>query len=156
MVIISSFKNISGRSNSELAKFVWLLKDKGKQFNIKWSIISKEFLYNIGTKKCNLCLREKVEIMRHIRSVGTRLINKREEVFSKCVHRMRYFLGNVDPYLRTVNNEQQTEAKSNQQLPFHEQDYVEYSSSNIPILNASAEYRSTRSGRRWRCDTKPA
>ena len=43
-----------------------------------------------------MCLREKVEIKRKVKSVGKKCINRREECFSRCIHRYKHFLGTLD------------------------------------------------------------
>ena len=43
-----------------------------------------------------MCLREKVEIKRKVKTVGKKCINRREECFSRCIHRYKHFLGTLD------------------------------------------------------------
>ena len=91
-----SFRNPKRRNDTELAKFIWSLKDKGiGNFTINWKILARESLYNKNTRKCQLCTREKVEIKRKIKHVENRCINKREECFTKCVHRWKHYLRNL-------------------------------------------------------------
>ena len=72
----------------EIAKEVWKIKDQGGDYNIEWSIIGHAPAYNPVTKKCNLCTSEKVYIAEHLEH----LINKRDELISKCPHRRKYAL----------------------------------------------------------------
>ena len=40
-----SFQNKGHEKKTELSKYVWELKDKGEDFNIKWSIAAKASPY---------------------------------------------------------------------------------------------------------------
>ena len=72
----------------EIAKEVWRIKDQGGDYNIEWSIIGHAPAYNPVSKKCNLCTAEKVYIAENL----GQLINKRDELISKCRHRRKYAL----------------------------------------------------------------
>lgn len=87
-----SFKARSKSNSSELSKYVWQLKDKKINFNIKWSIVQKAAPYNPVTKRCNLCLAEKYQIMIAPRD---NTLNKRSELISKCRHKTRYQLSEL-------------------------------------------------------------
>ena len=89
-----SFEKPEKKKQSKLSEFVWDLKASGKEnFHIHWTVIAKEGLYNKRTRKCQLFLREKVEILKLIRSNPRKAINKRKEVFRRCLHRNKHFLG---------------------------------------------------------------
>ena len=47
------------KSKSTLAGHIWSLKDKGIQFNIRWSILARAPPFIPVTRKCMLCLKEK-------------------------------------------------------------------------------------------------
>ena len=85
--------NISFRNRKyakcEIAKEVWRIKDQGGSFNITWRIIRNASAYNPVARKCNLCLSEKLYIAENIEG---NLINKRDELISKCRHSNRYAL----------------------------------------------------------------
>ena len=49
-------------------------------------------VYKCGSRKCDLCLAEKVTIAR-VEGVG--LLNKRTELLSKCRHRNEFIIGNI-------------------------------------------------------------
>ena len=72
----------------EIAKEVWNIKDNGGEYNIEWRILGHAASYNPVGKKCNLCLSEKVHIAENING----LINKRDELISKCRHRNKFAL----------------------------------------------------------------
>ena len=87
-----SFRHIKYKNESELSKAVWSLKDDGKEFTIRWSIAKSAAPYKAGSKRCDLCLSEKVCI---IRSRSKELLNKRNELISKCRHKNKFVIGNV-------------------------------------------------------------
>ena len=72
----------------KLSKHVWKLKLNSEQFNIKWSILSRASSVNAGGNSCNLCLEEKLQILRSYNSRSN--LNKRSEIFMKCVHARRF------------------------------------------------------------------
>ena len=57
-----SFQNKGHEKKTELSKYVWELKDKGEDFTIKWSVAGKAALYICDSKRCDLCLTEKLLI----------------------------------------------------------------------------------------------
>ena len=57
-----SFQNKGYEKKTELSKYVWELEDKGEDFTIKWSATGKNALYICGSKRCDLCLTEKLLI----------------------------------------------------------------------------------------------
>ena len=80
----------------EIAKEVWRIKDQGGDFNIEWRIIGHAPAYTPIAKKCNLCIAEKVYITENIDNQHINLINKRDELISKCRHRSKYALSQFD------------------------------------------------------------
>ena len=113
---------------SELSKYIWDLKSKGEEFTVKWKVVGTEQVYNKNTGKCQICTREKLEILKAGHRLGRRLINKKEELFRGCLHRYRFQLGMVQTSGNSINF-------------------------NVP-LNLQTEQNGpsgvTRSGRRWR------
>ena len=69
---------------TELSKYAWNLKETGRLFTIKWSIIKCVPAYIAGGRSCNLCLEEKLLIMK---SNKEKTLNKRSELFAKCRHK---------------------------------------------------------------------
>ena len=61
---IKSFTHKKYSNETELSKHVWHLKQKKTDFTIKWSIIKKSISYTGGSKRCNLCLEEKISILK--------------------------------------------------------------------------------------------
>ena len=58
--------------------------------SFKWYIKEKAKAYSSVTKRCMLCLSEKF----HILETKERLLNKRNEIISKCRHENRHKLSN--------------------------------------------------------------
>ena len=88
----SSFRLEYKKKNSTLSKLVWKLKGKNIEYTIKWSIERKAQSYQCGSRRCNLCLAEKVIIAR---STNPCMINKRSELLNKCRHRNKFLLSSV-------------------------------------------------------------
>ena len=89
---VKSFKHRSYSKETELSKYIWKLIDQNEQFEVAWKIITKTSPYTSGTRKCDLCITEKM----HIASADpTTLLNTRAEIVSKCRHRNKFLLKNV-------------------------------------------------------------
>ena len=70
-----------------LSDYIWKLKDRNTPFNITWSIKSKAYSFSSGSKKCDLCITEKMTILL---TNSRHSLNQRNELLSKCPHK-RYF-----------------------------------------------------------------
>ena len=79
---IKSFTHKKYSNETELSKHIWHLKQNKTDFTIKWSIIKKSISYTGGSKRCNLCLEEKLNILKEK--------NKRSEIISACQHKNRF------------------------------------------------------------------
>ena len=55
-----SFRHQEKEKDSELSKYIWELKDKPTEYQIRWSIARKSSGYNPVSKSCNLCLLGKL------------------------------------------------------------------------------------------------
>ena len=76
--------HVEKRTSTMLSRHIWKLRDSNKEPTISWSIQKQAFPYQCGSKKCDLCLSEKREILRlH----GPNLLNKRSEIAGKCRHK---------------------------------------------------------------------
>ena len=51
-------------NDTELSKYLWKLKEENPNYNIQWSIRASTSLYKCETRKCDLCLIEKMIIAR--------------------------------------------------------------------------------------------
>ena len=60
----TSFRNKSKDKSTELSKYIWELKNSSINNDLKWSIACKAHPYTGGTRKCDLCLTEKLAIMK--------------------------------------------------------------------------------------------
>ena len=72
-----------------LSKYIWNLKDINANFSLKWKIIKRCKTYSARTKRCNLCLHEKLIIIRHPEMAT---LNSRSELLSSCRHRKKHLL----------------------------------------------------------------
>jgi hypothetical protein len=82
----SSFRNSRYKHATELSKYVWHLKESSVKYSIKWRIMKKCKSYSNKTKRCNLCLYEKFRIIYYPKLSS---LNSRNELLSKCRHRMQ-------------------------------------------------------------------
>ena len=72
-----------------LSTFIWSLKEKNINFEISWKVIDRGKPYSSVTQECQLCLKEKFNIM-FKQEIST--LNKRNELASNCLHRMSSLL----------------------------------------------------------------
>ena len=80
-----SFNNEGHSTDTTLSKYVWEVKRKLKIMpSLKWYIIKSVPAYSNISKKCQLCLQEKFEIL--IYPNPNELLNKTSELISKCCH----------------------------------------------------------------------
>ena len=89
-----SMRHRSHRNSTTLLKYVWSLKDKNTDFNMRWSVQRRATAYQNTTRRCNVCLAEKLEI---IKADKKRSLNKRTELVSKGRHENRLYLCNFPP-----------------------------------------------------------
>ena len=78
-------------TSTRLSRHIWRLKDENKPYSIRWSVVRRAAPYSNISKRCNLCLAEKLEIAR---ADKTRSLNKRSELVSKCRHENKFYLCN--------------------------------------------------------------
>ena len=67
------------------------LIDYGLENNLSWKILKKASSYQCGSKRCNLCLPEKVSV---ICADPDTLLNIGTELISQCRHRNMFLLAN--------------------------------------------------------------
>ena len=85
----TSFRHERYENSTELSKHIWKLKREGKAFRISWRILRKASAYSSLSKRCNLCLTEKLMILS---ADKTTLLNRRSELISKCRHQNKLSL----------------------------------------------------------------
>ena len=88
-----TFNNPVYKTDTELSNEFWNIKNNNFSANITWEIYGKYQSYNLNTKRCALCLNEKLAIALHKDGI---LLNKRSEIISKCRHRNVYALASYD------------------------------------------------------------
>ena len=82
------------KCRSELANYVWELKQKKKNFTISWQILKKSFPYHQGSRYCDLCANEKTSISL---SDPATTLNSRNEIYHKCRQKVKFKLSNFLP-----------------------------------------------------------
>ena len=87
-----SFRHISHINDTDLSKYLWTLKANGADYHLKWSIKLYASRYKYGTRRCDLCLTEKMIIALADPKV---LLNKRTELITKCCHRKKFILNKI-------------------------------------------------------------
>ena len=88
-----SFNNEGHSTDATLSKYVWEVKRKFKIIpSLKWYIIKSVPAHSNISKKCQLCLQEKFEILNYPNP--NELLNKRSELISKCRHVNKFLLSN--------------------------------------------------------------
>ena len=91
---LTAIKHEAYKNSTELSKYVWDLKRRSEDFTIDWSISDRARAYDNRTKRCNLCLAEKSQIIAADRSKN---LNKKSEIVSKCRHMNKFLLANFTP-----------------------------------------------------------
>ena len=90
-----SFRNEKYQKSTTLSNYLWELKsESGEIPELIWSIEKSIPAYSNTTKRCLLCLHEKLAISTYERP--SELLNKRSELTSKCRHENKYLLCNYD------------------------------------------------------------
>ena len=88
-----SFKHKRYSNKTTLSSYRWHLKRvSSKTPNLKWSILRCVPPYSNISKKCLLCLYEKLEIVTYQNQ--KELLNKRSELLCKCHHANKFLLKN--------------------------------------------------------------
>ena len=84
-----SFRTDYKRNATALSQCVW---DFNLQPNptVKWEITQKTHAYKPGDKMCDLCISEKLHIIKTIQNHHT--LNKRNEICKRCPHRDKHAL----------------------------------------------------------------
>ena len=88
----NSFRNKSYKNDTELSKYIWDLQDSSQQYQIEWDIVHHAAPYKCGTRRCDVCLTEKMVIAT---ANPATMLNKRAEIVSTCRHRAKFRYENV-------------------------------------------------------------
>lgn len=84
-----SFTKEYKRNDSSLSQYIWKLREDGIHADVTWSIMSHSFPYRCGSRKCDLCLTEKLAILK---SDPKSTLNTRSEILGKCRHALKFKL----------------------------------------------------------------
>ena len=95
-----SFITESKSNETTLSKYIW-----DKELNraetddiiepvVKWSILKECSVYRPGNINCDLCLTEKLFIIKN--SMNPRTINKKQDISNKCIHKKLYYYKKLD------------------------------------------------------------
>ena len=88
-----SFNHKRYSHETTLLSYVWHLRETlDVTPNLEWSVVRCATPYSNISKKCLLCLYEKLVIITYPRQ--HELLNKRSELFCKCGHENKYLLKN--------------------------------------------------------------
>ena len=88
-----SFNHRRYEHDTKLSVYIWQLKDQGLNYDIQWKILKLSRAYSPVTQTCRLCFDEKLLILKN--SLDSSYLNKRDELFSKCRHRLKHLLCKV-------------------------------------------------------------
>ena len=89
---MSSFRNPLTKRSTTLAAHV--REHSLDSSKIKWEIIAQCHPYQAGQSTCNLCLSEKLHILKNINSPKS--LNKRSDIGNKCtLHKKKHFLDRI-------------------------------------------------------------
>ena len=89
----TSFKNREYKARTVLTEYIWKIKDQKKEMpQIKWTIEKIAPAYTNTSKRCLLCLEEKMAIIEY--PDQNNLLNKRSELINKCRHQNKFLLKN--------------------------------------------------------------
>ena len=90
-----SFRNKKYQKSTVLSSYIWELKNEtGEMPELTWSIEKSIPAYSNISKRCLLCLHEKLAIVTYERP--SELLNKRSELISKCRHENKYLPSNYN------------------------------------------------------------
>ena len=88
-----SFNHRNRKSDTELCNEIWRIKDNKHNANITWEILGRHQVHNTSSKRCSLCLNEKLKIALYR---NNNMLNRRTEILTKCRHKNKYALISYD------------------------------------------------------------
>ena len=83
----------SNKYDTQLSNELWKIKASKEEPVLVWKMLGQYQPYNVNTKRCLLCLNEKLQIAIYR---GNNMLNKRAETISKCRHRNKYALASYN------------------------------------------------------------
>ena len=93
IISIKSFTSKKYSYETEHSKHIWHMEQNKTDFAINWPILKNSISYTGGSKKCNLCLEEKISILKEKSNC---LRNKRSELVSACQYKKRFQANNIN------------------------------------------------------------
>ena len=84
-----SFRNENRKTATALSAYIWTLKEKNITHHVSWKIARRASTYRCGTRRCDLCLTEKLIIAT---ADPKSTLNAKAEIISTCRHRAKYRL----------------------------------------------------------------
>ena len=88
---IQSFQDENYSNSITLSSYVWKIKKTKRETpTLVWEIIKTTALYTNTTKRCSLCLHEKLAILMY--PSQSELLNKRSKLVSKYWHETKFLL----------------------------------------------------------------
>ena len=89
----TSFTHSSKRNETGLSKRIWELRDAGEpEPTITWRIHTKSQPYRCGSRRCDLCLSEKLAILKADKNNEIISLNVKSELMNKCRHNSKFKL----------------------------------------------------------------
>ena len=88
----SDFKHPNRKNNTELAQYVWQLKENNKVPSVRYEILHQIPPSPVKYGFCRLCVSEKLEILNNYDDED--LLNSRSEFVSKCRHQNSTLISN--------------------------------------------------------------
>ena len=86
-------RKYQNQTDTELSNEYWNIISAKKTSNLSWAILGTRKSYNQSSKRCLLCLNEKLAIALH---KDGNMLNQRSEIISKCRPRNKYMLASYD------------------------------------------------------------
>ena len=87
------FNHEKHKNDTPLSNRLWKVKASKEEPALVWKILGQYQPYNVNTKRCLLCLNEKLQTAIYR---GNNLMNKQTEILSKCRHRNKHALASYD------------------------------------------------------------
>ena len=87
-----AFNSDQYETDSALSKEVWRIKRLRGEYTIKWSKEESHSSYKPEIKVCSLCQNEKLKIATYPEK---NLLNQRNEIISRCRHRLKFKLAKL-------------------------------------------------------------
>ena len=88
-----SFSHRNHKLDTEISNKFWRIKDNKHNANITWEILGRHQAYNTSSKRCSLCLNEKLKI---VLQRDNNMLNRQTEILNKCRHKNKYVLTSYD------------------------------------------------------------